>query len=238
MFLCVHTNYRSGDHVKEQAENKRRLSFKKIVEKQAVARREKKERLIREKEIAAEARLRVTEEKAKEAAIRAYEQKQALQIQKMQQNDIAFFYNQEQREKIEAEKNAQIDKKAKELTQKAIEAEKRQAALSKQMAKAAKKKGDVLIKKQIESQRKKEQLALEAEKERIAAERQREVKRVANQRRAEIERMINPKDLQLFREQFEAFDTGKLTQQHRIRKYKILTQIISSFDRNYFRWEW
>merc|ERR1711907_467785 len=48
---------------------------------------------------------------------------------------------------------------------------------------------------------------LEAEKERIAAERQREVKRVANQRRAEIERRINPKDLQLFREQFEAFDT-------------------------------
>lgn len=238
MFLCVHTNFRSGDHVKEQAENKRRLSFKKIVEKQAIARREKKERLIREKQIAAEARLRVTEEKAKEAAIRAYEQKQALQIQKMQQNDIAFFYNQEQREKIEAEKNAQIDKKAKELTQKAIEAEKRQVALSKQMAKAAKKKGDVLIKKQIESQRKKEQLALEAEKERIAAERQREIKRVANQRRAEIERRINPKDLQLFREQFEAFDTGKLTQQHRIGKYTILTQIISSFDRNYFRWEW
>ena len=95
MFLCVHTNYRSGDHVKEQAENKRRLSFKKIVEKQAIARREKKERLIREKEIAAEARMLATEEKAREAAIRAYEQKQALQIQKMQQNDIAFFYNQE-----------------------------------------------------------------------------------------------------------------------------------------------
>ena len=77
------------------------------------------------------------------------------------------------------------------------------------MAKAAKKKGDVLIKKQIESQRKKEQLALEAEKERIAAERQREVKRVANQRRAEIERRINPKDLQLFREQF-GFEIGSM----------------------------
>ena len=220
--------------MKQQAEKKRRLSFKKIVEKQAIARREKKERLIREKEIAAEARLRVTEEKAKEAAIRAYEQKQALQIQKMQQNDIAFFYNQEQREKIEAEKNAQIDKKAKELTQKAIEAEKRQAALSKQMAKAAKKKGDVLIKKQIESQRKKEQLALKQKKSALPRSK-REVKRVANQRRAEIERMINL-DLQLFREQFEAFDTGKLTQ-HRM-KYKILAQIISSFDRKYFRWEW
>ena len=212
----MYTNYYSGDTVKQQADNKRRLSFKKIVEKQAIARREKKERLLREKEIAAEARMRATEEKAREAAIRAYEQKQALQIQKMQQNDIAFFYNQEQREKIEAEKNAQIDRKAKELTQKAVEAERRQALLNEQMAKEAKSKGDVLIKKQMESQRKKEQLALQAEKERIAAEQRREIKRIANQRRAEIERKINPKDLQLFREQFESFDTGKLMQQHRV----------------------
>merc|ERR1711998_358346 len=115
--------------------------------------------------------------------------------------------NQEQREKIEMEKNAKIDEKARILTQKAIEAEKRQLEILEQTAKQAKNKGDVLIQKQIESQKKKIKLANEAEKQRIIAERKREEKRIANQRRAEIERRINPKDLALFREQFNAFDT-------------------------------
>ena len=140
-FLSMMLDIRGSDKVVQKAKDKKRMSFKKIVQKQAVARREKKEKLIREKEIAARKRLSQTEEKAQEAAIRAYQQKQAVQMQKMQQNDIAFFYNQEQREKIEMEKNAKIDEKARILTQKAIEAEKRQLEILEKTAKQAKKKG-------------------------------------------------------------------------------------------------
>ena len=65
---------------------------------------------------------------------------------------------------------------------------KRQLEILEQTAKEAKKKGDILIKKQIESQKKKIKLAEEAEQERILAEERREEKRRANQRRAEVKK--------------------------------------------------
>jgi|EP00505_MAST-04D_sp_SCG-Rhode-Island_P000558 Ca2+-binding EF-hand superfamily protein len=205
-FLTMMLDIKNSDATKEKGKQIQKLNFKKIAAQQAVMRREKKEMLIQQKEEAALKRYAATEEKSKEAQYRAYEMKIRKQQAKMQQNDIAFMYQQELLEKVELEKNVTIEQKARELQEKAKLAELRQAEIMKQQEKEVKLKSDAVERKLAAARENKERAADEAEHVRRMAGMKQERKRAINQRRAEIERLFAAKDLKLFREQFDLFD--------------------------------
>jgi Ca2+-binding EF-hand superfamily protein len=205
-FLTMMLDIKNSPETIASAASDKRISFKNVAMKQASLARDKKERLLREKEARAVERVAMTEEKQQGALVRAYDMKKRAQMEKMQQNDIAYFYHQELQEKIEVEKNIKIERKAQMLSKKAKIAEMRQVKIMREVEKKAKRKSKITHQKLAESQAKKSQLQEEAERKRQRAEMEREEKRLANFKRAEIERLFSAKDLKLFRDQFEQFD--------------------------------
>ena len=114
-FLTMMLDIKNSPETIASAANDKRISFKNVAMKQASLARDKKERLLREKEARAVERVAMTEEKQQGALVRAYDMKKRAQMEKMQQSDIAYFYHQELQEKIEVEKNIKIERKAQML---------------------------------------------------------------------------------------------------------------------------